>query len=257
MDEYEIECTGKFEGVYTPKEIELNKKLYEECTKEVLDCDAIEELLKRGADPIGATAVSGWGILEHIYGEIVLDSKESNSVNLPRVTELFLKYGMDVDNPRVPYDGDNSIHPMWKFSFLMNENAIYALKMLLDKGLSADAAGEMWGHTTYDLINIECGDPNNDEFWNYECTWAMKIIMLCASYDHILNNDEDLRNFIGCSYNNYDLHKFRNWNDFYYRFDTSHCTRYPEFYKSVVKIFEKENQKEIWKIGICLKEGEF
>lgn len=256
MNEYEIECTRKYEGIYTPEEIELNNKLYAECSKEVLDCDAIEKLLRQGADPLGATAVSGWGLLDHIYGEIICDMDHSNCVNLPKVTELFLKYGMDVDNPRVPYDDDNSLHPMWKFAFVMNENAVYALEMLLDNGLSADAAGEMWGHTTFDLFNIECGDPNDDD-WNYELTWTMKMIMLCASYDHIIDNDEYLRDFIGCSYNSYDLHKFRKWDDFYYQFDTSHCSPYPEFNWSVVKIFEKETKKEVWKIGVNLKEGEF
>ncbi len=257
MNEYEIEQTSKFKDTYTAKEVELNNKLYDECSKEVLDCFAIEELLKQGADPLGATAVFGWGLLEHIYGEIVLDSQDNNSVNLPKITELFLKYGMDIDNPKVPYDEDNSLNPMWQFALIKNDNSIYALEMLLDKGLSVDSVMEMWAHATFDLINVRCGDPNTDEFWKYECIWTMKTIMLCASYDYIINNDEDLRNFIGCSYNCYDLHKFRKWEDFYYKFDTSHCNRDAEFYKSVVQIFEKESNKEIWKIGICLGDGEF
>lgn len=257
MNEYEIECTSQFEGVYTPEEIVLNNLLYEECTKEVLDCNAIEKLLEQGADPLGATEVSGFGLLDHIYGEIICDTIESNSINLPKVTELFLKYGMDIENPRVPYDDENSLHPMWEFAFAMNENAVHALKMLLDSGLSAAAIGEMWGHAVFDMVNLGSGDPNNDEFWNYACTWTMKMIMLCASYDHIINNDEDLQNFIGCSYNSYDLHKFRNWNDFCYQFDTSHCPQHPEFYRSVVSIFDKISGKEVWKAGICLKEGEF
>ena len=257
MNEYEIECTSRYEGTYTEREIELNNQLYAECSKEILDCAAIETLLKNGADPLGATAVSGWGLLEHIYGELICDSQESKSINLPRITELFLKYGMDIDHPKIPYDGDNSLHPMWQFAFVMNENSVYALKMLLDDGISADAVGEMWGHATFDLINISCGDPNNDEFWNYECVWSMKMIMLCASYDHILNQDEDLQEFIGCAYNNYDIKKFREWNNYRYEFDTSKCDRSPELYKSVVRIFEIASNKEIWKIGVCLKEGEF
>lgn len=257
MDTYEFECTSKFEGTYTQEEVELNNKLYEECTKDEIDCAAIEGLLKQGADPLGATAVSGWGLLEHIYGEIICDICHSEGVNLPRITELFLKYGMDIENPRIPYDDDNSLHPMWQFAFITNQNAIRALEMLLDKGLSADAAGEMWGHITFDLIMIECGDPNTDEVWRDVCTWTMKMIMFCASYDHILENDEELREFIGCSYNDYDLHKFRKWDDFYYEFDTSHCDSYPVFNRSIVRIFEKGTNKEIWKVGICLEETEF
>lgn len=132
----------------------------------------------------------------------------------------------------------------------MNENSVYALEMLLDNGLSADDASEMWGHATFDLINIECGDPNDDEFWNYECTWVMKLIMLCASYDHIIDNDPDLRNFIDFDQNTHDLHKFRKWNDFCYEFDTSHCERHPELYKSIIRIYEKESKKEVWKISL-------
>lgn len=98
---------------------------------------------------------------------------------------------------------------------------------------------------------------NNDEFWNYECVWSMKMIMLCASYDHILNQDEDLQEFIGCAYNNYDIKKFREWNNYRYEFDTSKCDRSPKLYKSVVRIFEIASNKEIWRIGVGLKEGEF
>lgn len=250
MNEYEFENTHRYEGTYTLEEVELNNKLYEECVKEEIDLNVIEELLKKGADPLGATAVSGWGLLEHIYGEILCDTQDMVSKNIPQITELFLKYGMDISNPRVPYDGENSLNPMWEFAFVMNENSVYALEMLLDNGLSADDAGEMWGHATFDLINIECGDPNDDEFWNYECTWVMKLIMLCASYDHIIDNDSDLRNFIDFDQNSYDLHKFRKWNDFYYKFDTSHCERHPELYKSIISIYEKKSKKEVWKISL-------
>ncbi len=250
MNEYEFEHTHCYEGAYTLEEVDLNNKLYEECVKEEIDLNVIEELLKKGADPLGATAVSGWGLLDHIYGDILCDTQDMLSKNLPEITELFLKYGMDISNPRVPYDGENSLNPMWEFAFVMNENSVYALEMLLDNGLSADDASEMWGHATFDLINIECGDPNDDEFWNYECTWVMKLIMLCASYDHIIDNDSDLRNFIDFDQNTYDLHKFRKWNDFCYEFDTSHCERHPELYKSIIRIYEKESKKEVWKISL-------
>lgn len=60
-----------YEGVYTPEEVELNKKLLEECVKEKINLNVIEELLKKGADPLGATDVSGWDVMEHVYGEIL------------------------------------------------------------------------------------------------------------------------------------------------------------------------------------------
>lgn len=253
MNEYEKEHTCKFEGVYTPDEIELNKKLFEECQKEEIDFTIVEELLQQGADPIGPTAGEGWGLLEHIYGELICYYQEEIGENFSKLTELFLKYGMDVSKPRIPYDGENSSHPMWDFAFMYSEDSITALKMLFDNGLDADSYAECWGHDTFDLINIDCGDPINDDFWNEACTWTMKTIMLAASYDHILDNDEDLRKFIWFDYNAYDVHKFRQWEEFEYVFEQTKHQERSEFYRSLVRIYEKESKKEVWKIGICLK----
>ena len=247
---YEQEETQKYEGTYTSEEIELNKKLMSECSKDHIDFTVVEELLKKGADPLGGTELFGWDLLNHVYTDAVGDSQDNDSVELPRLTELFLKYGMDVDNPRVPYDGGNSINPLWEFAFVTNKNAILALKMLLDKGLSADSFGEFWGHSMTDFFHIECGDPQNDEFWNYECVWTFKMLLLGASYPHILENDEDLREFICCDFNAYDIHNFREWDRFEYYFDASHCERFPELYGSIIKIYEKETGKEVWKIGV-------
>ena len=49
MNESEKRKTQPYEGIYTPEEIELHKKLYEECSKKHIDFVAIEDLLKQGA----------------------------------------------------------------------------------------------------------------------------------------------------------------------------------------------------------------
>ena len=249
-NDYEREETQKYEGAYTSEEIALNKELYEECSKESIDFSAVEELLKRGADPLGGTAAYGWNLLDHIYGEIVFDSQDNNSINLPKITELFLKYGMNIDAPRIPYDGSNSINPLWNFTFVANENAITALKYLLDHGLSANSFAEFWDHSIFDLLNIECGDPENNEFWNNECVWTFKMLLLGASYDHIIDNDPDLGYLIFRSYNNNDVHIFRDWDDFEYHFDTSHCNRFRELKGSIIHIYSKKTGEEVWKIGV-------
>ena len=248
--DYERSKTQKFEGLYTAREIKLNQELYKECTKDTLDFAAIECLLKQGADPNGPCDGSGWDVLDHLYGELICFSQDNISIYLPEITELFLKYGMDLDHPRIPYDGENSLNPMWNLAFITNENTIIALKMLLDYGISAESFGQFWGHAMTDFVHIECGDPENDEFWNYQCTWTLKMLMLGASYDHILNNDEDIKEFICCDLNDYDIHSFRDWNRFEYRYDTSHCQYYPELYGSVIRIYEKDSGKEVWKLGI-------
>ena len=76
------------------------------------------------------------------------------------------------------------------------------------------------------------------------------MLLLGASYDHILNSDEGLREFICFDCNEYDIHDFREWDKFEYYFDTSHCDKNPELYKSVIHIYEKESGAEIWKIGV-------
>ena len=71
-----------------------------------------------------------------------------------------------------------------------------------------------------------------------------------ASYDHILSNDKELKDFLCCDYNNYDIHNFRDWDRFEYYYDTSNCDRHPELYDSIVHIFDKETGEEVWTIGV-------
>ena len=243
VNEYEKEQTARFEGTYSQQEIDLNNRLYEECLKECLDVSAIKELLKQGADPLGATAVSGWGLLEHVYGGIIFEmSQRENTDNLPIITELFLESGMDMDKPKVPYDEENSLNPMWNMAYIVDENTLCVLKTLLDNGLSAVSAAEMWDHIIFDLY-VEWGVHGNSEYKGCELTGAMKVVMLCASYDHVLNEDEGLQEFIGCSHNNYDIHKFRNWNDFYYVFDEKR----PQSNRIGVRIYDVKSKCEVWK----------
>lgn len=255
QNDYERENTEKFVGVYTHEEIELNKRLYDECIKRPIDFTLVEELLKQGADPLGATAEYGWGLLEHVYGEIVGPTgyaDEEVSADYPRITELFLKYGMDISSPRIPYDGHNSLNPL--FCFPIDKNSIKALKILLDAGLDAESACEFWETEIFDQFNVCNYDPN--EYHDY-FTMMMKMVMLVGSYDHILCEDEGLYEILGCSYNSYDIKRFRNWDNYYYVFDTSRCVNHPELYKSVVRIYEVDTDIEVWKIGFRLPEGTF
>lgn len=255
-NDYEREHTQQYEGIYTPEEIELNKKLFAECQKATPNFELIEELLKQGVDPLGPTDGHGWELLEHIYGELVGPDGywDEYVVNVPRITELFLKYGMNISTPRIPYDDNNSLNPM--FCFVESKIGIKTLKLLLDAGLDADSAAEFWGTAIFDQFSV-CNDDPNDEELHDRFVWMMKMVMLVASYDHVLNADESLYNMVGCAYNTYDIHNFRNWDNYYYVFDTSRCERHPELYKSVVKIYDVKTDEEVWKIGFRLNEGEF
>ncbi len=122
--------------------------------------------------------------------------------------------------------------------------------MLLDHGLSADDFAEFRGHSMMDFFHCACGDPQNDEFWNDACTWTFKGLLLGASYDHILNDDEELREFICCDFNTYDIHNFRNWNNYEYYYDTSSCEKRPELYGSIIHIYKKDTKEKVWTIGV-------
>ena len=254
MNEYEYKRTKAFEGIYTPEEIELNKRLYDECMKRTVDLDLVEQLLREGADPLGATAEKGWDLLLHVYGEVALESGVTGSINLPKITELFLKYGMDVASPRIPYDEDDSIHPLRFFPF--NENAVASLKMILDRGVKAEDACELWAGEVDDQINVCRDDPNSEE-WRERFHYFAKTVMLIASYEHILEDDEGLRDFIGYRNNSYDVRKFREWNNFYYEFDTSRCKSHPELRGAVIRIYEKRTDKQVWQIVVYPEKESF
>ena len=76
------------------------------------------------------------------------------------------------------------------------------------------------------------------------------MMLLGASYDHILENDSYLKDFLCCDYNTYDIHNFRNWDKFDYFYDTSHCEKHPQLYGSIVHISDKETGKTVWTIGV-------
>ena len=50
---------------------------------------------------------------------------------------------------------------------------------------------------------------------------------------YVINSEEfeivALREFICCGYISYDVDKFREWDNFEYYFDTSHCEKHPQF----------------------------
>ena len=230
---------------------ELNAGLLAACTSEVIDYERIESFLKQGAEPLG-NIIGGFGP-NNLYEEVVdyLYRGDDTPEDLYQITEMFLRYGMDISKPAIPYDFDNTLNPLWTFAFPSNECVLRTLKLLLDHGLSADDAGECWGHAFYDLINVERSLSDPDEYESFfDC---IRKLMLIASYPHILNADQDIRAQIWYDHNNYDLLRFRRWNDFAFEIDTSRCERYPEVYKSVVTIIEKASGKPVWKFGVGLK----
>ena len=82
INDYEKEEIRKYAEGYSFEEVELNKKLYDECSKENIDFSVVEDLLKQGADPNGRTAEYGRDVLLHIYGELVMESQDSDRATI-------------------------------------------------------------------------------------------------------------------------------------------------------------------------------
>ena len=233
-------------------ENELNQALLEACLSKPIDYSLVESLLQKGAQPLGIV-YSYDSIANNLYDEVVdyLFNNEDTSEELYQITELFLKYGMDLSAPAVAYDGSNVLHPLWMFAFYSNNTVMRIIKLLLDYGLDAEGAGECWGHAVFDLVNFD-GQSLNDEF-DFEIYYDyIRKLMLFASYPHVLENDEYLQKEIWLDYNHYDLMRFRNWDDFRYEISSPSGDAPEAVYHSVVTIICKETGEPVWRFGECL-----
>ena len=231
---------------------ELNQILLDECLEEKPNYQRIEALLKEGANPLG-TVQSAENCKDIVFCNIVDHYIDFNFANeaFPKITELFLKNGMDISTPEVAYEDCGESNPLWTFAFYSGEYALQTLRLLLDYGLDADSAQECWDHILFDYYNSW---GYLEDAFCYEMLYdAIRKIMLIASYPHVLQNDQALQKVIWLECNNYDLKAFRNWNDFSFEIDSSYWSETPQVYKSFVTIIEKATGKKVWKFGFGIE----
>lgn len=232
---------------------ELNQMLLDECLKNEPDYKKIEELLTKGANPLGIIPSAG-NCNDIVFCNIVdqyIDFDFDSEV-FPKVTELFLKHGMDVSKPYIAYEECGESNPLWAFAFYSGEYALQTLRLLLEYGLDADSARECWNHILFDYINWGC----LEDAFDYEKIYdVIRKIMLIASYPHVLQNDEELQKVIWLECNTYDLKAFRNWDDFSFDIDSSYWSETPHVYKSIVTIIEKTTGKKVWRFGFGIEPG--
>ncbi len=239
-------------------ENELNQALLEACLSKPVNYSLVESLLQKGAQPLGMVCINGYQ--EIAYEDIVdnLFDNEKTPEDLYLITELFLRYGMDLSAPNMPGEAHKTIGEeiLWFLAFFSNECVLRTIKLMLDYGLSADAAGACWGHAIFDLVDIDCM-PLEDEL-EYEIYYDyIRKLMLFASYPHVLDNDEYLQKEIWLDYNQYDLMRFRNWDDFRYEISSPSGDAPEGVYQSVVTIICKETGDPVWRFGECLDAEEY
>ena len=246
--------TIKVQQEYPKEKIILNKQLYDECLKTPLNTTAIQSLLAQGADPLGAIDENPRDYDTHLFGEVICELSMKNGRNLPKITKLFLDAGMDIETPIIPYDGGNSINPLWELAFCTNRNGIRTLKLLLGAGISKESALECLDHLTTDTATVYDGDLTDPICLN-SFIWALKMLMLMASNEDWVNSDHYFQFWTGCKYNQYDVKKFAHWDSFIYEIDYSKAqdfwdkqsnTYSPVPNGSTIRIYEKKTKKLVW-----------
>ena len=225
----------------------LNKELLAACTTDFTGYSHIQDLLIAGAAPLGEVT-DQFGDANNLYDEVLEYCCDYEAyARLASITELFCQYGMDIARPVIDYDDRNIINPLWSFGFYMDGELLPTLKCLLDHGLDEESAGECWDHMLTDYYNVD-GELKDD--FSYEMLDdAIRKILLIASYPHILDKDAELRKLIWLPYNNYEVERFRAWDEYYFEIDTSRCGAYPQVYGSLVTVKESMTGRPVWKFG--------
>ena len=233
----------KYRKYYTAEELDLNQQLLDECTKPHPNFAHIEDLLQQGADPLGVSMQE-----ECVYSQIIACREDWGHSYLPQMTEMFLRYGMDIDNPRVPFDKLDRCNPFEYFALGVDDNIIESMALLLDSGVSAESAENFWNMGISDLIYCDSAIPQEDEECNERYTNLMKGIMFCASYKHIIDNNDSIRKIIDYAKNDFDVKKFRKWNDFEYKLYG--VREDPIVMKNLnIQIYEKSSGQKVWEFN--------
>ena len=237
------------------KKKELDQKLLEACTADNIDLACIERLLKDGANPLGCVEDDdGDNNLYDVvlYHFLDLEQADKDDSDFFKITELFLKYGMDISQPEIAYDPGYILNPLWGLAFFSSETARRILRLFLDHGLDADSARECWGHKWSDLWLAEF--TVDDDFARELAIDSFQTVMLVASYPHILEEDSDFKRVIWFDENDYDTTMFRSWDNYKYVLEP---TVNRDLRASLVRIFDKATKKEVWRFGFELSPEEW
>ncbi len=227
----------------------LNKALYDACIADKVDLHYVETLLKDGADPLGQLPKRMNG--DYVYRELYSSYWLKNRRGMITLTKLFLKHGMDIHRPEVPYDHYDSPNPFY-YLYYSGKDSIRIMEMLLDHGADAELAAECWTHFTFDFFNLDLCLGGEEDHSNAFIDGLRKTFLI-ASYPHVLSNDEDLREFIWSDHNDYDPCNFRDQSHYSYLIDTSLCLNYPKAYRSIITVVDDRTGEGVWRFCYGLR----
>jgi hypothetical protein len=242
---------------------ELNEKLYIAITEKYINYDEIKRLLVEGADPLGPLMDEDETAIGELFCEAGWDwhndaASDDNLPEdclcgrLPKILDVFIENGFDCSRFQTSDDGDKNLE-LWSLTFSISEGECKAMQIMIENGLPIPALEDFIGHFYMDSEMCD-GSDMTDEYEMY-LVWGFKTIMLCASYPHILNGSEYLRQCIERDStnegNNYDLTNFREYNNYEYEFDLSTLDNIPYGMRNAtVLVKEKCTGKQVWKMHI-------
>lgn len=223
---------------------EINQNLLNLCTTENPDYAEIEKLLKNGAEPMELVyAELGESYLYTAVIDYWLDISQFKREKVPEFTEitrLFLKYGMDIDNPKYGYDGDGKSNPMWDLGFYGGEDFLRSYKIILEHGLSAENADACWSHDYGDHYLSDYDDSDFERIMLKDMAFKMLIAL---SYP--LSRNKRLEGFLHASHNSYDVSKFKDWENYTIDIDASKREN-KRINGTIITVFEKESGNKVW-----------
>ena len=231
-------------------QLELNRLLFLASTAPEPDLKAVESLLKPGADPLGPYNSFGGCTLEELF---VISQESECAVVLPALTELFLRYGMDVDSSEKAV-----LHSL---TWVRNEYGVQTLRLLMDAGLSAGEAEAFAVDLIEGILQTEAGeyDPALDADWRESIGCAVRMILLLASYERVFTGSRYIRKLMHAEEEGFAaIERFRDWEK--YRCDVvfrDYGDRYAKeaeekipWYLGTATVFEKESGKEVRKLSL-------
>lgn len=228
---------------------ELNKKLLE--AAKTGDLSAVGSLLQIGADPLGPWDEMDAGA--HVLGELFEEASQSACLaeKLPRLVQMFLSCGMDIGKKNLPAHGGDPVDPLWSLAFCRDEHGLRTLKVLLDNALNASSAEALVEHILTDM-DICGGCEVGDEGFLSDTVCALRMIMLAASYPHIIENSPYIRRCVELDGNRGELlPRFREWNGFEYHIDISTCTHIPQgLWNATLRIRDRGSREIVWVMKI-------
>ncbi|MCR5083399.1 MAG: hypothetical protein K6B15_08000 [Parasporobacterium sp.] len=237
----------------------INDELAKAITGNKIDYNYIAELMEKGADPLGILENGYDTSIDKLFciGHEKWSYKDKNgrhrgcySERFPKIMSLLIEKGFDCSRFKATEDGNRCLE-LWSLTFSISRGACETLQIMIENGLEIAAIEDFIGHFYMD--SEMCDGSNVDSRYKKYLTWAFKMIMLCASYPHILDGSEYLRNCIEIENNDneYDMKKFRNYDNYLYRFDYSTMDNIPYGVRNAgVEIIEKETNKVVWKMYV-------